>query len=59
MMSTNLLNPLKTFPFCDTVKQTTQRMGSMLELFAMAGVFVWVFIAIIGTTAYFLRKPKK
>jgi hypothetical protein len=31
----------------------------MLELFAMAGVFVWVFIAIIGTTAYFLRKQKK
>ncbi|AHA31243.1 hypothetical protein BW42_01670 [Exiguobacterium sp. RIT341] len=31
----------------------------MIELLAMAGVFVWLFIAVIGTTAYFLRKSKK
>ncbi|AFS69896.1 Hypothetical protein Eab7_0751 [Exiguobacterium antarcticum B7] len=41
------------------MKQTTKRRSEMLELFAMAGVFVWVFIAVLGTTAYFLRKSKK
>ncbi|WP_215193147.1 hypothetical protein [Exiguobacterium sp. s95] len=59
MMSTDLLNPLNNFPLYDTVKQMMKRMIKMLEMFAMAGVFVWLFIAIIGTTAYFARKSKK
>lgn len=58
-MSTELRDPLNSFPFCDTVKQRTERMNWMIELLAMAGVFVWLFIAVIGTTAYFLRKSKK
>lgn len=58
-MSTELHDPLNSFPFCDTVKQRMERMNRMIELLAMAGVFVWLFIAVIGTTAYFLRNSKK